>query len=146
MKFRHNKPTRLALLSGHVAVVDQEWRTLDERFHQAALNAGCQCDQTVIPDRPEIAGTRSSEADTPLDEKVAIRKAIITMAGRKEEGDFTSAGNPNLNALAKLTGFRVDKESMLEVWKELQDEAKAAGDTDAGADADAGSDDEQPED
>lgn len=139
MKFRHHAGVRLALLSGHIAVVGKEWRPLHARFHQEALSKGCQCDQTIIPDRPEINVQSSSDAVSPLDEKVAIRKAIITMAGRKEEGDFTSAGNPNLNALAKLTGFRVDKESMSEVWKELQDEAKAAG-------GDVGSDDEQPED
>ena len=82
-----------------------------------------------------------------LDEKAAIRKAIITMAGRKEEGDFTSAGSPNLNALAKLTGFRVDRESMNEVWLQLQEEAKAASDAgdEADTDADAGTGDTQDE-
>lgn len=136
MKFRHHAGVRLALLSGHTAVIGTEWRPLHPRFHQEALSKGCQCDQTVIPDRPEVNVQSSPAAVTVLDEKVAIRKAIITMAGRKEEGDFTSAGNPNLNALAKLTGFRVDKESMVEVWRELQEEAKSAGD--AGDEAESG--------
>ncbi len=124
MKFRHPQGIRLALLSGHVTNIGPDWVDLDQRFHQAAFAAGCHCDQGVIGDRPNVPDTRNDAASTDIDEPAKIRQAIITMLERSEEGDFTAAGNPHLNVVSGLCGFRADKETTLRVWHELQAEAK----------------------
>jgi hypothetical protein len=125
MKFCHPRGVRLTLDSGHVTRVGPEWTELPERFHQAALEKGCHCDQTVIGERVAAQPTTGPDAMQTLDEPKAIREAIQLMLARNEEDDFTAAGNPNANAVAKLCGFKVTRDSMLPVWHALKAEVAA---------------------
>lgn len=126
MKFRHLMGARLALTTGHVVVVNENWVELDEHFHSAAFAAGCQCDQGFIANHAQEEQENSDDAVKTLDEPVLIREAILQMLKREQEGDFTAAGNPNLNVVASLCGFRVDKESVLEAWHAIEKEIAAA--------------------
>lgn len=128
MKFRSptDQPIRVALTTGHVAVVGSEWRELPTHMHREALAAGCESSDAVrqAPGKPtkEPAGQGNDEASV-------IRRQLQVMLEREgtEEAkdDFTAAGMPNLNVLSGLCGFKVDKVTMGKVWAELKAEAGA---------------------
>lgn len=134
MKFRSNNgPVRVASISGHIAIVDKEWRELPEVLHREALARGCECDQGRF--RAEEGRIESSDAAktaiTSHDE--AIRTALTTMLSRKEDGDFNGDGLPNTNVVSKLAGLAVKKVDALRVFRAMQAEAGAgdgAGDGD----------------
>lgn len=140
MKFRHPNGVRLALTTGHVTIVGPEWRLLLEMFHREALANGCECDQRTIRTTTHVPAA-SPQAVKQVDERDAIRTAIIKMLERASDptfgSDFTAAGTPNINTLAGLCGFRVDKDSALTVWGEMQAEADAEAEKEAQAAADA---------
>ncbi len=127
-KFKHPRGVRLTLDSGHVTHVGKEWEPLDERFHQAALEKGCHCDQEIIGDRVDPnASTRTvtdtTEKQRTLDEPALIRIALMEMIGRNQEGDFTTDNLPNTNVVKKLAGFACSKQSVMEAWNKLNAEA-----------------------
>lgn len=128
MKFRHPTGTRIASTNGQVVLVGPDWRPLHVDLHREALAKGCECDQRTIRTSDPVAPTGSESAVNPLNEEALIRKALIVMVQRNEEDDFTGSGTPNLNTLTKEVGFKVDKQTALAVWHQLEEEAKAAGD------------------
>ena len=90
MKFRspNETPIRVALTSGHAAVIGHEWRELPEIFHRDALAQGAQCDATHIdnPEPPSINGGEQANGGQPSEDD-AYREAILLMIERDEEGD-----------------------------------------------------------
>ena len=61
------------------------------------------------------AKTAPENVDDRMD---AVLAAIEVMTERNERNDFTGTGLPNLNALSKQVGFRVDKTELARVWQE----------------------------
>lgn len=135
MKFRHPTGVRIALTTGYVALVGPKWRELHVDAHREALAKGCECDQTTIRTQTPAPPVGGEGAVVPLEEKAAIRAALIAMITRNGEEDFTKAGTPMLKTLAKEVGFEVEKETALAVWHELEAEAQAAADAQAAAEA-----------
>lgn len=134
MKFRSptEKPIRVALLTGHVAIVGREWRELDPIYQREALALGAQADATTIenPDVVPEAGEEATRRETDGDD--AIRKAIIKMLGREEDGDFVaSTGLPNVKTVEKLVGFRVTKEQVHGIFREMKNEAEQTAEGEA---------------
>ena len=125
MKYRHNNGARLALTSGHVEEVGPEWKELDERFHGAALEAGCEVDQGIIPAAKPTKPKASPDAVTNTDDTSVIREALKRMLERDETGDFTADNLPNLKVLAREAAIPVDKELAYRVFRALQAEADA---------------------
>lgn len=126
MKFR--SPTgnliRVALTSGHVTIIGEEWRELDPMFHREALAQGAQVDKTEIRNAPAppIAASESGAAKVQ-DTETEIHKAIVTMLERDDDGDFVKgSGNPNLKAVEKLVGFRVERDTVYNIFQKMQDE------------------------
>lgn len=120
MKFRHSTGVTLSLLSGHCAQVGAEWRELPDLFYQEALVRGCEVDKTVIEARNEIDPGASSDAGKTFDEAKLIREALELMKERGEAGDFTGSGNPNLNVLQSLVGFKATKDMVYPIWHEVE--------------------------
>lgn len=133
MQFRHSKGTRLSLLSGHVARVGTEWTTLHPRFLQAAIAAGCEIDQNIIPAVTKEAPKASAEAVVNVDSASVIRRALVQMIERGQEGDFTSSGLPSIKVVEKLAGVQVDKGDVYRIYRAMQAEAERAAASDAGA-------------
>lgn len=128
MKFRAptETPIRVALLSGHTAIITDEWRELDPIFHRDALAKGAQCDASEIRNEDVKVQSSPEGAAKVTDAESEIRKVIIQMLGREEDGDFVaSTGLPNLKTVEKLVGFRVDKEQVYAVFRAMKDEASA---------------------
>lgn len=125
MKFRSNHDVRLALTSGHCAVVGPEWRELPEILHQAALGAGVECDAERVQARKvEPESTEQAKA-RPTDHDAVYRVALATMLERNEDGDFNRDNLPNTNVVSKLGGISARKEDVLRVFRAMQAEAGA---------------------
>lgn len=120
MKFRHLNGVNLSLLSGHSAKVGPEWRELPDMFYQEALVRGCEVDKTVIETRKEVAPGTSDTATKTFDEAKLIREALELMKERGEAGDFTGSGNPNLNVVQSLVGFKATKDMVYPIWHEVE--------------------------
>lgn len=139
MKFRSptEAPVTLTLLSGHSTTVTREWRELDLIFHDEAFARRCESDTSGVhtPEAPQVkAGPDAQNQLADVD--AHIRQAILAMLERKQEGDFTNDGLPNVKVLNAVAGFRITKEDAHRVYRALVAEAEAAA-PDAGDDADA---------
>jgi hypothetical protein len=123
VKFRANPSVRLALTSGHAAIVGPEWRELPAMFHQAALGAGCECDKEQFKAVHAEPQSTPEAAARPTSHDDVYRKALTTMLEREEEGDFNRDGLPNTNVVSKLCGMSARKEDVLRVFRAMQAEA-----------------------
>lgn len=123
-------PIRVVTDTGHIALVYGEWKELPSIYHHAAINAGCECDANpgVINNKQKPAA--SPQANKPLDIEEQITRALKTMLERDEDGDFTGNGDPNLNVVAKLVGFKVTRKQVQPIYQQLQDEAEESSDGD----------------
>jgi len=128
MKFRADPPVRIALTSGHTAIVDSEWRELPPVFHSEAL-ASCECDQERT--KAEHVELKSSDEakGRPNTHDDVIRQAIELMIAREGEpefeNDFTADNLPNTKIVSSLGGMTFRKEDVLRVYRAMQDEAAA---------------------
>lgn len=128
------EPVRLALLSGHVAIVHRDnegdhapWRALPPHFHQEALARGCECDTQIAraDASPIQAGPDAMNQSAGYDD--SYRAALVLMIERSEEGDFTKDKLPNISAVTKICGFTAKKEDVLRVWRVMIAEIEQEG-------------------
>jgi hypothetical protein len=127
MQFRSptSEPIRLALLSGHIAVIGQDWRELPEIFHSHAVKAGAERNDGKGPPpimRPVRAGEDAIRGS--IDYDTAYRDALKTMVTRSAAGDFTGASQPNIKVVSKLVGFSANREEVYRVFKAMKAEAE----------------------
>lgn len=112
-----DKPVRVALLTGHVAVIGPEERELEPRFHAGALAAGCITNEMqTLPGKDELAEPKPDASDDDL-----IRGALEAMLEGNEPGHFTASGHPDLRAVRKLGGKNFSKDAILSVWSAMND-------------------------
>lgn len=135
---------RVVTETGHIALVGPEPKALPEVYHNAAIAAGCACDApTLAKNKVELKASPDAVNDKTAEQK--IEAALKTMLERDVEGDFTSNGEPNLNAVAKLAGMKVSRAAVSPIFARLKAEAEAddnAGDGGGdGAGDDGGSSD-----
>lgn len=127
MRYRHpQRRIRLALTSGHVAYVDTDWTPLDDRFQQEAVLKGCEVEQNIIPVVAKQEPAASEDAFVNTDEESILRRALIALIERNEEGDFTTTGLPNIRALEKIAGTQVNKGEAYRIFREMKNEAITA--------------------
>lgn len=120
MKFKApgETPVYIAMLSGHTAVVGDEWRELPLFMHRKALEEGCitdNMDQATIDAKLEAAAPGESNHDI-------LVKVIKDMMANPNEGDFTGADLPNLKVLAKNAGWNVNREEMMQAVQAIANE------------------------
>lgn len=123
MKFKSptDEPVYIALLSGHAAVIGPEWRELPIILHRKALEEGCitdNMDEETIAAKVESARPHESNHDI----LVGIIKG---MAANPQDGDFTANDLPNLKRLAKLAGWNVSREEMMQAVHAIASEDEA---------------------
>lgn len=124
IKFRapEGQIIRVSLLEGgHTAIITDEWRELDPRFHRAALAQGAISSDTTTPAPPPPPHEGETNEPTPED---LVRKALITMLERNEPNDFTGAGMPDLRIVRGLAGINADRDLIYNVWSALKAEAE----------------------
>lgn len=127
MRYRHPlRRVRLALTSGHVAFVDSNWVELADRFQQAAVLAGCEIEQNIIPATVVDVPAPSPAAVVNVDDESVIRRALIKLIERNEDGDFTKTNLPNIGSLEKIAGVQVNKGEAYRIFRELKAEAAEA--------------------
>jgi hypothetical protein len=94
----------------HVAHVTPDGTELHPRFWVNALRLGCSTEGF------ELKATQSYVPADPLDE---VKSVLMGMVSNPQEGDFTAAGLPDLRRVAKLAGYNVPRDQMLEAWAEV---------------------------
>lgn len=124
MKFKApgDTPVYISLLSGHTAVVTDEWRELPPFMHRKALEEGCitdNMDQETIDAKIGAAQPGENQHET-------LVKVIKDMMANPGEGDFTAADLPNLKVLAKKAGWNVNKEEMMQAVHAIANEDDTA--------------------
>lgn len=113
MKFKApgSEPVKLALTTGHTALIGPEFEEIEPRFHREAIAAGC------IPygakDEPPLEGANG------FDRKKVITEAINAMLDGAEEGDFTGDGKPDTRKLSAKVGFTVDRHERDAIFAEI---------------------------
>lgn len=122
MKFRSlDVDIRIALTSGHVAIIGSEWCELPLMFHKLAIAQGAEFNKESGKLEKEPAPDNSHSP--PVTHDQVIRTAIERMIGREEDGDFTADNNPNTNIVSDLAGMRCRKEDVMRVYREMLAEA-----------------------
>lgn len=118
---------RVVTDTGHIALVDGEWKALPPIYHNAAIEAGCECDaETLVKNRVKPAASPNAVKDRTADEK--IEQALKTMLERDQKDDFNDNGEPNLKVVTKLAGFKVARAQVQPIYERLQEEADAGDD------------------
>lgn len=126
MKFKSpgDEPIYVALLSGHSAVVTDEWRELPVMLHREALMAGCITDNMSA----EAIAAKIESAQTGKSNHEILVETIKGMMDNPQSGYFTGADLPNLKVLSGLAGWTVNKEEMMQAVQEIANEPEVEGD------------------
>ena len=119
------QPVRIALTTGHVAVIPTQWMDLHERFHSQAYANGCISEDM-------IKNTASDHIDPKIVNvmnNVALQKnevadAIRTLVRANDLEAFDSKGKPKSNILTDMVGFRVTNAVRDEVWYKVQQDSE----------------------
>lgn len=92
-----SEPVQVALPSGHVAQVPPEGAELPPLFHRRALAAGC----IAVGDADDATNATITEG---VERLAKIRAAVEAMVTDGINADFTHAGLPKLDVIAKRSG------------------------------------------
>ena len=136
MKFRSRRDDeviRIASTTGHICLVGSEFVEVPDHMESDAYAAGCVSEalyNSIKADMEKDAAAKAAltgGALTPEQKHEAIKLAIGTMLDSKEDGNFTTAGLPNMKVLAKHTGFALSKDEMEAAWAEVAAQAGSGG-------------------
>ena len=128
MKFRSRRDgevIRIASTSGHICLVGSEFVEVPDHMEPDAYAAGCVSEalyNSIKADMEKDAAAKTAltgGALTPAQKHEAIKLAIQSMLDGNEDGNFTTAGLPNMKVLVKQTGFPLTKDEMEAAWNEI---------------------------
>ena len=125
---RTGNDVRVALTTGHVAIVGSEWRDLAENFHSAAYSAGCISEDMVVNE-----SLKEKQAEGTLDklEEAAKFEAEVRFAIEKAIKDnnldaFTKNNGPKAGFLKEVLGKPVPSHIRSKVWEDMLEEGMEA--------------------
>lgn len=118
------KTVRIALLDGHVTLVEPSWTSIHKRFWNSAYASGCISEDMV-------KNTSTADIDPRVIStmnNIALQKNEVADAIRKLVRDnsleaFDSRGKPKAVVLTEMVGFRVTNAVRDEVWYRVQQES-----------------------
>lgn len=117
-KSRTGEPVRLALLSGHTAIVTGEWISLAEYFYESAYAAGCISEDMVV--NTELRESIDTGVLEKLQEKADLKSRVrVALEKAVEDNDlkaFNKSGNPTAVFLKRALGETVPNHIKDEVW------------------------------
>lgn len=115
-----NSVRRVALLSGHVFLIDGEWSPIPEYAWKASYAEGAISEDMI---RNLTADNMDVEAlnriNTVADRNEQIRSKIKEWVANNELDHFTSNGKPKATDLTEALGFRVTNADRDTVWFKL---------------------------
>jgi hypothetical protein len=112
---------RVALETGHVTIIGNEWTELHERFHSQAYANGC-----ISEDMAKLAEIKLNKETVNKIETVALKKekikgAIQQLLEEFDQANFTNGTNlPKSTVLTKMIGEKVSNSERDEVWYGMQ--------------------------
>lgn len=137
------EPVRIALTTGHVAVVDdEEWTPLPKRMWSHAYGLGCESSDMS----DSIETTRTDSLDVRK-ERIMLAIDGMVKAGERDELQkdelFTKSGAPDANVLQQKTGISIKAPERDLLWEEYPEWAarRAAGKANGGDELDIDEDD-----
>lgn len=127
MKFRSpdGKDKRVALLTGHTAIIGSEWRELEPQFHSGAYAAGCISENMIQNTVLESVDPKVSKSLTEKADKLA--NALMILRGWIADNDmsrFNSDGKPKTVELSKELGYRIYNYDRDYYWEKYLEETQ----------------------
>ena len=122
---RDGEVIRIASTSGHICLIGSEFVEVPDHMEADAYAAGCVSEalyNSIKADMEKDAAAKTAltgGALTPAQKHEAIKLAIQSMLDGNEDGNFTTAGLPNMKVLVKQTGFPLTKDEMEAAWNEI---------------------------
>jgi hypothetical protein len=117
MKFKAptEHPVHIALTSGHTCAIpgindEPAGVEIDPMFHREAIARGAE--PSGVPVMTHKPGSGPTRTDV-------ITKTLQAMLDGSDEGDFKKDGTPDLNAVSRRCGFKVQREEVDAIYKEL---------------------------
>lgn len=122
MKFKVLKgpDVRIALLTGHVAIVGKEFEELDERFHKEAYASMCISEDMLKGQVSELHTHQAAAIVKMNTSKDRILEAIDTLVQSNNLKAFNAAGVPKAPELTKIIGKSVSSAQRDEAWYDYQ--------------------------
>lgn len=117
-----SKPVRLALESGHITIVGEDWRPLPSVFHSLAYSKGCisnDMQKNHILESESKTVERIKEVE---DQKFKVKNAIQEAIDKNDAEFFTSKGKPDSRKLTSVVGFSVTNALRDEVWSKMEED------------------------
>ncbi|MGL6289235.1 MAG: hypothetical protein ACRC2H_00945 [Silanimonas sp.] len=115
---------RIALITGHTILIGAEPVEVPAIFQIEARKSGAvfakEGDLPATPGEGEKPNATTQETDQ-------IKAALVLMLEREEDGDFTTAGQPNLRAVRELCGFNAERDDIYNVFAALKEEIASNG-------------------
>lgn len=119
----HEKEVRVALTSGHVAIIGTEWKPLHPRFHSEAYANRCVSEDMLESREYEKNRDAQGRSKRYEAERKAAKTAIYDMLEKNRVEDFNkSDGKPKTNVLNQLSGLQFNNAERDVVWQEVLDE------------------------
>lgn len=103
-------PVRVALTSGHVVTIGNEWQDVGVKFHSAAYALSCiSSDMEVSKEVKEAKKSGVLDSLTLNAEvKSRVRTAILEAIEKNNLAAFTKAGNPTAKYIREALGETVE--------------------------------------
>lgn len=114
VKSRDGEEKRIALTSGHIAIIGAEWRELPENLKNHAYAAGC-----VVEDEGDLKAVVD-----PVITIEKVKQAIKEMIESDEPGMFTKSGHPDRRVLNNKCEIVVPAKMLDTAWAQVQEEAQ----------------------
>ena len=117
---RTGEAVRLALLSGHVAIVGSEWEDLHERFFEMAYSRGCISEDMIANQAIQQVDIKVlDQLQSKQDLKDRIKTALEKAIKENNLDAFNNKGNPKQGYLKAEINEPVPNHIKDEVWSEM---------------------------
>lgn len=118
---------RIALLSGHITIIKQEYVNLPEIFWTEAYSAGALSeDMTDSKTFDQAVKEKAKEVKEQEEEFYQFLKEKLKEIYKKPTGNVDRNGDPLYRRVVSLVKKAPKKELITRAWKELTEEAEAA--------------------
>lgn len=119
---------RVALTSGHVIIIGDEWQDVDQKFHSAAYSLGCVSDDMEVS--KEVKEAKESGVLDNLTLNAEVKSKVRTIILKAIEDNnlkaFTKAGNPTAKFVRDEIGYTVENHIVSAVMASILEDGHSA--------------------
>ncbi len=115
---------RIALLSGHVFIIGNEWKTVPSHAESACFAAGCVSEEVAKGVKGSLEDPLKLHAAKGELTKLKLKGYLKTEWKIREEKSFTTLGEPKYAVFAKLMKENFTATMLKACWKEVRVELR----------------------